>query len=203
MSKTTDAATAHDVAAGVLRILGQKTTAMTLEKLVYYVQAWHLADFGEPAFSDEIQAWKQGPVVRTLYDTHRGVYFVRDWPSGNVARLSQELQKTIEWVVKSYGHMSAEKLSRMTHAEVPWIVAREGTADTDRSNAPIEHSVMRSYYARQRASASDVVSAVAASAALEGLYVDADWQETLQDVADGRKTADELVNEEIARLTGD
>ena len=176
---------------------------MALEKLVYYVQAWHLADFGEPAFTDEIQAWKQGPVVRSLYDAHRGVYYVDAWPNGDIRRLSKTLQQTVQWVVKNYGHLTAEKLSRMTHAEVPWIVAREGRADTDWSNAPIEQSVMRAYYSRQRASASDVVSAVAASAALEGLYVDSDWQEALQDVADGRKTADELVAEEIARLTSE
>jgi uncharacterized phage-associated protein len=36
--------------------------AMRLQKLLYYVQAWHLAVTDEPLFPEQIKAWKDGPV---------------------------------------------------------------------------------------------------------------------------------------------
>jgi hypothetical protein len=73
--------TVHDVAAGLLSRLGSMTT-MKLQKLVYYCQAWHLARYGEPLFPDEVQAWREGPVVPRLYAQHRKQYMVVDWQWG-------------------------------------------------------------------------------------------------------------------------
>ncbi len=60
-----------DVAAALLAAAGQMT-AMKLQKLAYYVQSWHLVRHGRPAFADPIEAWADGPVVRRLFDRHRG-----------------------------------------------------------------------------------------------------------------------------------
>ncbi|MCQ3815263.1 MAG: SocA family protein [Acidimicrobiia bacterium] len=38
-----------------------------LHKLLYYVQGYHLAWQGEPAFPDDIEAWESGPVVASLW----------------------------------------------------------------------------------------------------------------------------------------
>lgn len=40
---------------------------MKLYKLVYYAQAWWLAQKGYPLFDEDIEAWPWGPVVRALY----------------------------------------------------------------------------------------------------------------------------------------
>ncbi|MCY4305991.1 MAG: DUF4065 domain-containing protein [Aestuariivita sp.] len=40
---------------------------LKLQKLVYYAQAWYLANFNKPLFSEDIEAWPHGPVVRDLY----------------------------------------------------------------------------------------------------------------------------------------
>ena len=54
----------------------QPMTAMKLEKLVYYGQALYLVWHGVPLFEDPIEAWANGPVVRALYDEHRGLFSV-------------------------------------------------------------------------------------------------------------------------------
>lgn len=41
---------------------------LKLQKLMFYIQAWHLALKGEPMFLGKFQAWVHGPVNRSLYD---------------------------------------------------------------------------------------------------------------------------------------
>ena len=71
-------ATVHDVAAAILEREGPMT-AMKLQKLVYYCQAWHLVWDEEPLFPERIEAWANGPVVHALYDKHRGSFTVSSW----------------------------------------------------------------------------------------------------------------------------
>lgn len=72
-------ASAHDVAAYILKRMGQMT-AMKLQKLVYYSQAWSLVWDEAPLFNERIEAWANGPVVRELYEAHRGQFQVSEWP---------------------------------------------------------------------------------------------------------------------------
>jgi uncharacterized phage-associated protein len=139
-------ANVHDVAVCVLR--GKKMSAMKLQKLVYYSQAWSLAWDGKPLFPEEIQAWAHGPVVRELYEDHKGKYMVSpdDFPSGNPAKLDADQLETIETVLSSYGQMSAAQLSELTHAEAPWRHARTGLEDGAPGSWAISHDSMRSYY---------------------------------------------------------
>ena len=58
---------AHDVAAYILRKQGP-LSAMKLQKLVYYAQAWSTVWDDQPLFSEAVEAWANGPVVRELYD---------------------------------------------------------------------------------------------------------------------------------------
>lgn len=187
-----------DIAAAVLAV-SAPMTAKKLEKLVYYSQAWHLAWHQRPLFPETIEAWVQGPVVRHLYDQHRHVYQVREWTSGNRSRLSDEEMRTVQWVVGRYGSFTAETLSRMTHKDSPWRVARGALPDTARSHEPISHDSMASFYSRQQADPETAVQLAAASAALEGVELDEDWQATLHDVVAGRVTVEELVRQEIPR----
>lgn len=187
-----------DVAAALLTHTGPVTT-MKLQKLVFYSQAWHLAFTGSPLFPETIQAWARGPVVPELHRQHRRRYQVADWPTGQPSRLDPVETRTVGWVVDKYGGFSAEALSRMTHQEVPWIVARAGAAEGEHSSEPISHDQMRAFYARQRSDPEVAVAQAAASAAMEGLVIDDDWQETLRDIAFGFRSADDVIAAEIER----
>ncbi len=84
--------TAHDVAAYVLQQSGPMR-AMKLEKDVYYSQAWSLGWHNEPLFHDPIQAFEKGPIVRSLWNRHRGMDVVRKW-NGHAERLSDHQRQT-------------------------------------------------------------------------------------------------------------
>lgn len=47
-------------------------SAMKLQALVYYCQAWHLVWDGGQMFPEEFQAWVSGPVCPALYELHKG-----------------------------------------------------------------------------------------------------------------------------------
>ncbi|MCC6923464.1 MAG: DUF4065 domain-containing protein [Nitrosomonas sp.] len=64
-------ANAFDVADYILVKQGA-ISAMKLQKLIYYSQAWSLVWDDEPLFNNKIEAWANGPVVRDLYEKHRG-----------------------------------------------------------------------------------------------------------------------------------
>jgi uncharacterized phage-associated protein len=189
----------HDVAAALLSEMGAMS-AMKLEKLAYYSQAWHLARRGQPLFSDRVEAWREGPVVRALYEQHRQQYKVSEWRSGDATRLTGPERETVDWVVRQYGGFSAEELSRLTHSELPWRTARAGLAEGEWSDREITKPAMTSYYGRQQADPEAAVAHAVGSAALEGVTFDAAWQARLREVADGTLSADDLVNEEIARI---
>jgi uncharacterized phage-associated protein len=193
-------ATADDVASAVIDALGPMT-AMKLEKLAYYCQAWHLARHGEPLFDEEIQAWRQGPVVPSLYERHRGVHQVRKWPAGSRGRLTAAQADSVDWVVETYGRFTADSLSRMTHSELPWRVARGDLPEGARSTRPIEQGQMAAFYARHVLDPEAAAQSAVASAALEGIELDEQWQETLRDVTAGVITADAAVAAEVARAT--
>jgi uncharacterized phage-associated protein len=188
-----------DVAAALLARTGPITT-MKLQKLVFYCQAWHLAFTGSPLFPETIQAWRRGPVVPELHRQHRGKYGVADWPTGTPGRLDSVETQTVEWVVGKYGEFSAEALSRMTHQEVPWIVARGLAADSEKSSKPISHDQMRAFYSRQRSDPDVAVVQAIANAALEGRVIDDDWQDVLWEIANGTRSADEVIAAEIERI---
>ncbi|MGW3608202.1 MULTISPECIES: Panacea domain-containing protein [unclassified Micromonospora] len=139
-------ANAHDVAAYILSRHGQMS-AMKLQKLVYYSQAWHLVWDDEPLFPERIEAWANGPVVRELYDVHRGQFSVSEWPTGSPRNLTESALATIDVVLDNYGHLDGRKLSHLTHGEDPWVDARAGLSATARSNAEISPQAMQNYYA--------------------------------------------------------
>ena len=138
-------ATAHDVAAYILRKRG-KMTAMKLQKLVYYAQAWSLVWDDRPMFRERIEAWVNGPVVRSLYREHRGKYEVRDWPKGDPRKLDARAKETIDAVLSFYGDKTSQWLSDLTHSEQPWKEARRGLGPTEPCENEITHASMAEYY---------------------------------------------------------
>lgn len=138
-------ATAHDVAAHILKSCGS-LTAMKLQKLVYYSQAWHLVWDDELLFDETVEAWANGPVVRELYDEHRGQYTVTAWSKGDGSNLTESERATVDSVTSFYGSKSAFWLSELTHKEAPWKDAREGIPKGVRSSQEITPAAMAEFY---------------------------------------------------------
>ena len=133
-----------DVADHILDTLG-RLTAMKLQKLVYYAQAWSLAWTDRPLFGEPIEAWTNGPVVPDLYALHRSEFWV-DAVGGDRSALSDQQRAIVDTVLATYGKVSAQALVDLTHGEEPWRRARVGLEPGSRGNVVIGWRLMRDYY---------------------------------------------------------
>ena len=97
-------------------------------------------------YRNKIEAWANGPVVRELFDYHRGMYKLSAIPIGNPRLLNQEQKETVNAVLEYYGDKSSQWLIELTHMEDPWNQAREGLPRMDRGNRKISLDAMADYY---------------------------------------------------------
>lgn len=136
---------AVDVAEYLLRRHDGPMSAFKLQKIVYYAQAWSLALRDVQLFEEPIEAWVNGPVVREVYDRHRGRYTVAT-VGGEPERIDDYDAPFLNDVLAAYDQFEPHELVSMTHADRPWIEARAGKplrqAGTDR----ISLDTMRDYY---------------------------------------------------------
>lgn len=136
-----------DVAKYILQKTGP-ISAMKLQKLVYYSQAWNLVWEESPLFDERIEAWANGPVCPALYECHRGQFIVstNSFQLGDAKTLNSSQMENIDKVLEVFGDKSAQWLSDLTHSESPWVDAREGCSPMERSSSEITHAAMHEYY---------------------------------------------------------
>lgn len=140
-------ANVFDVAKYILKQQGKMST-WKLQKLCFYSQAWELAWTEKPLFSEDFQAWANGPVCPDLFHAHQGKYVVdvNDIYRGNPDALTQEQKDDINIVLNDYGKMEPYDLRELTHNEDPWKNARGNLAPMERGNAVITKAAMGEYY---------------------------------------------------------
>lgn len=109
---------------------------MKVQKLVYYASGWYLGLTESPLINEQIECWKFGPVVRSLY---RALKMFGDRSvSLPIPIQHQELPDYItdflSQIWDAYSQFSAVKLSNMTHLEgTPWKI----TYDAYNQDPPI------------------------------------------------------------------
>ena len=129
-----------DVAAYILERRGAMTT-MKLQKLVYYSQAWSTVWDDDVIFPERIEAWKNGPVVRELWEATKGRFRIETLKQGNSSNLDDDQRDTVDAVLDFYGDKNAQWLSDLTHMEDPWKDAYRKV-----QNAEITPAALVEYY---------------------------------------------------------
>jgi uncharacterized phage-associated protein len=118
-----------------------------------------LAIFNTPLFTDEIEAWVHGPVVRSVYDVYRQFKWTpintETQPSEEIRQqFSSDQQDILDDIVEIYFPDTAYALEQLTRSEDPWIFARTGLAPYEASTNVITWEAMKAYYARKLKKAS-------------------------------------------------
>lgn len=111
-----------------------------LMKLVYFAQAWHLAWTGRPIFSEPFEAWANGPVERNVY---------RESKFGELSggeNVTGEVAAIVDAVLEFYGRHDYERLVEISHEDEPWVEARHGVPDGERSTKELDPATLRDYY---------------------------------------------------------
>ncbi len=103
---------------------------LTLQKILYYCQCWSLRD-GECLFHDRIEAWKHGPVVRSVWLAHSGSEVIQHPSEPRHFALSPDQMDLIHGVWECLRGVHGTTLSRETHAPgSAWRKARANLPDT-------------------------------------------------------------------------
>lgn len=108
-------------------------TQMKVMKLLYYAQGIMLAAYDKKLFSDDIVAWKFGPVVEKVHETYKGFREIVSLDDNETIPVSEgvlndfdaltadnDASLVLETVMEEYGDKSAIELMNMTHIETPW-----------------------------------------------------------------------------------
>lgn len=147
----------HDVTDYVICRLadgGVHVNQLKLQKLLYYIQAWHLAHHGRPLVSGRFQAWVHGPVNRDVFNRYRGTKMLYSTMGREDVRagfnsdmvFQREERAFIDAVLDVYAPLSGDQLEALTHREDPWMLARSGRSPDDRCEQEIDQEIMSSYY---------------------------------------------------------
>ncbi len=125
-------------------------THLRLQKLLYYVQGWSLALLGRPMFSDRIEAWAHGPVVRDAYrrfaDKGGRAILPSDFDETDDFALDDVERELIASVWEMLKDHSALSLRKMTHEEPPWMDAHRGYGPADLCQEEITKDAMKAYF---------------------------------------------------------
>jgi uncharacterized phage-associated protein len=141
----------------VLAKINGKTNHLKLQKIIYYIQAWHLAIFNEPIIRDDFQAWLHGPVSRKIWNEYRDKSVLYDNLSISktegrkiIKKVEEQLKpdqvEMINDVIHEYGSKSGYTLEALTHSEPPWKKAREGYGRADRCEEIIPKEEIKKYF---------------------------------------------------------
>jgi uncharacterized phage-associated protein len=138
---------------------GEGLSPMKLQKLVYYAHGWYVGMTGKRLINEEIEAWKFGPVIPSLYQEFRKYgsspiqeqateivglettgFKIRDVSTPE----SDEIKKFIKNVWNAYGKFTAIALSDMTHAvDSPWDKTFK---DSETINRDIPFELIKSHF---------------------------------------------------------
>ena len=138
---------------------------MKLQKLLYYAQAWWLAGTGGSLlFSEVIEAWPWGPVVRDIYTQfgdfgrrpivgRRACEFVRngllDYHFQEPQKVQGEEYKFLKRVWDTHKSFTGIQLSNATHfSGEPWTIIKEKYGSLE-SRPPIPNELICDVFKRK------------------------------------------------------
>ncbi|KAB7669204.1 Panacea domain-containing protein [Plesiomonas shigelloides] len=131
---------------------GKELTHMQLQKLTYIAHGYKLAiSQGQPLINDQVNAWKFGPVIPSLY------HILKMWRGSPIPKnmlsmfskhepISDADNDLIGAVYQAYGNMNGIELSELTHKNnTPWEQIWRN-AGSNSSGAIIPDELIKKYY---------------------------------------------------------
>lgn len=147
---------------------GNTICPLKLQKVLYYMQAWHMVYFGREntLFVDVPEAWVNGPVYRNVYEAYRTIPIYKQiqptFFSINSSKdlhdkieelsrlllLTKKQDEFVESIFCHYGTMSHDRLVYLTHSQRPWNNARKGLDAFEYTDEKIDLNDMFYYYSK-------------------------------------------------------
>ncbi|UAM97948.1 SocA family protein [Polaribacter litorisediminis] len=142
-------------------MVGGAMSHLKIQKVLFYIQAYHLAYFDKPIIEDEFQAWVHGPVSRKIYDSAKDIsilhtelqFTLEDDEQSPIDIINNSLTvsqvELVNDVIDELKGLSGLQLENMTHSEEPWLHARRGYESGERCAVVIPNELITDYYKKQ------------------------------------------------------
>lgn len=125
---------------------GDVITHLKVQKLLYFSEAWCQVLLNKELFSENIEAWAHGPVVREVFDQFRSAGWTPLNVTGDVIEFDNDVNDVLLQVLEAYGDVSAKHLEHLTHQDRPWKDARGSLSPEARCSNIISKQVIKSYF---------------------------------------------------------
>lgn len=141
-----------DLSKHIIQYFSEKNTEVNhlkLQKLIYYIDAWHNVYFNKPLIQENFEAWAHGPVVREVWNYYKGGSVLFDpLPVEEYVDIyvDKEQLDLINDVLEEYGDKTGYYLECLTHHEEPWRRARRGYAPGDKCEVIIDKDFAKEFY---------------------------------------------------------
>ncbi len=126
-----------------------RLTNLKLQKILYYAQGWYLANFTKPLFKDEIQAWKFGPAIYSIYkafEKYGSLPITEVVTKNELSEINQKDKKFLDEVWGVYKKYSGTDLMQSTHNEKPWKDTRLDITESANSETVIQIISILEYF---------------------------------------------------------
>ena len=126
--------------------VGDVITHLKVQKLLYFSEAWSQALLDEELFSENIEAWAHGPVVREVFDQFKGSGWGPLSTTSEIVEFDENTHGVLSEVLDTYGNVAAKTLEHLTHQDKPWIDARGTLSPEARCSNVITKKSIKKYF---------------------------------------------------------
>ncbi|WP_158227209.1 Panacea domain-containing protein [Mangrovitalea sediminis] len=128
-----------------------------VQKLLYYMQGWHLAVHDISLFEDDFEGWVRGPTIRAIHLRFEDVYSPLLTPldleslyfkPNKTYRplISQDDQRHIELAFKIYRNLSTYQLEAAIIEQQPWLLSRNDLFAGEKGDTVISKDSIQRYF---------------------------------------------------------
>lgn len=123
-------------------------TNMSLQKLLYYIEAFVAVLLNVQIYNSRCEAWMYGPVYPDIYEKYKS--FGNSQIVVDMVDLSEsiptEVRKVIDFVLRQFAIYNGVTLKDFSHSELPWINAHTGYGEKEHCTEAITHEAIADYF---------------------------------------------------------
>lgn len=128
-------------------------TPLTLQKLLYYVQAFYFVFTDKFIFNEDCEASMRGPLFTNVYERYQQFGYEeinKEILANDKLNLEDVERNVVESIIKFYSCYSGKILEQMTRNESPWILTRTNVINennkNEKTNRIIEKNLIAEYF---------------------------------------------------------
>lgn len=121
---------------------------MSLQKLLYYVEAFAEILLNIKIYDNRCEAWMYGPVYPEIYEKYKvfGSSQIEVDCIDLSNSLSSDIRRVIDFVLSQFAIYNGVTLKDLSHSEAPWINAHNGYGEKEHCTEAITHDAIADYF---------------------------------------------------------